>query len=103
MPERGPGGRLPAAAEEVIGAARYASVATVLLGEAASASWLKHHSLTAYRIIHIATHAVVNDAVMNRTALPLAPGDGGDGFLGPADRAHLHLAARLVGLSGCPP
>ena len=101
MPDRGTLGRLPAAAEEVIGAARYASVATVLLGEAASASWLKHHSLTAYRIIHIATHAVVNDAVMNRTALALAPGDGEDGFLGPADLAHLHLAADLVVLSGC--
>jgi tetratricopeptide (TPR) repeat protein len=101
LPDRGALGHLPAAAEEVIGAARYASVATVLLGKAASASWLKHHSLTPYRIIHFATHAVVDDAVMNRTALALAPGEGENGFLGPADLAHLRLAADLVVLSGC--
>jgi CHAT domain-containing protein len=101
FPDRETLGRLPAAAEEALGVARYAQFATVLLGKAATATWLQRHPLTPYRIIHFATHAVVDDAVLGRTVLALAPGDGEDGLLRPEDLARLHLAADLVVLSGC--
>jgi CHAT domain-containing protein len=52
-------------------------------------------------VLHFATHALVDDQAATRTALALAPGDGEDGFLGPADLASLELDADLVVLSAC--
>jgi len=69
--------------------------------EAASENYLLKSSLTQFRIIHFATHALVDDRVSFRTALALAPGGGEDGFVTPAELARLRLDADLVVLSAC--
>ncbi len=93
--------RLGASAREAHLVARYASSAEVRLREAASASYLLHAPLNGYRIIHIATHALVDERSVARTALVLAAGDGESGFVTPTQLASLRLDADLVVLSGC--
>src|SRR5262249_22863601 len=93
--------RLEASAREVKLVARYAPEAEVRTREAASASYLKHADLARFRILHFATHAVVDEGPAARTALALAPGDGESGFVSPGELAALHLDADLVVLSAC--
>ena len=81
--------------------ARYSSGAEVRLREEASASYLKHAPLERFRVIHFATHAVVDERSVSRTVLALAPGGGESGLIGPGDLAALRLDADLVVLSGC--
>jgi len=50
-------------------------------------------------VIHLATHALVDDRALGRTALALAPGDSGSGLVTPAELARLRLRADLVVLS----
>lgn len=92
---------LPASAREVRAAGRSAPGATVRLGANASESWLKQSGTGQYRILHFATHALVDDESMDRTALVLSAGDGDDGFVSPAELAALDLDADVVVLSGC--
>src|SRR4029079_17985556 len=73
----------------------------VRLGADASAAFLKHAELRGYRVLHFATHALVDERSAARTALALAPGEGEDGFVGPAELASLGLGADLVILSAC--
>ena len=94
--------RLAGSGEEARTVARYASGAAELrLRSAASERWLKQAPLQHYRVIHLATHALVDESSLARTALALAPGDGEDGFVSPADLARLRLDADLVVLSAC--
>jgi CHAT domain-containing protein len=93
--------RLRASADEARLLARFAPGAEVRLREAASESWLERAPLEQYRLIHIASHAVVSEQSVGRTSLALAPGGGEDGFLGVADLAGLQLHADLVVLSAC--
>jgi CHAT domain-containing protein len=93
--------RLTASANEVRLVARYAHSAEVRLRERASAAYLKQTTLTPFSIIHLATHALVDERSAARTVLALAPGDGENGFLGPGDLAALALNADLVVLSAC--
>jgi CHAT domain-containing protein len=93
--------RLTASANEVRLVARYAHSAEVRLRERASAAYLKQATLTPFSIIHLATHALVDERSASRTALALAPGEGESGFLGPGDLAALALDAYLVVLSAC--
>src|SRR5262249_11485794 len=93
--------RLEASAREVALVARYAPEAEVRLRAAASAAWLKRADLTPFRVLHLATHAVVDESTAARTALALAPGDGADGFVAPGELAALQLDADLVVLSAC--
>ncbi len=94
--------RLAGSGEEAREVARYApGGAEVRLREAASEQWLKHAALDRFRVIHLATHALVDETSIARTALALAPGTGEDGFLSPADLAALRLNADLVVLSAC--
>lgn len=93
--------RLVGSAREARTVARYAPRADVRLRAAASAAYLKHSALDGYRVIHFATHALVSERVLTRTALALSPGDGEDGFVSPADLAALRLNADLVVLSAC--
>ncbi|HEX6107245.1 MAG TPA: CHAT domain-containing protein [Gemmatimonadales bacterium] len=93
--------RLRGSGREVREIARYAPDAELRLRESASEHHLKRTRLTGYRVLHFATHAVVDDRVSVRTALALAPGGGEDGFVTPGELARLRLAADLVVLSAC--
>lgn len=74
---------------------------TVRLGKRASEAFLKQASLNQFRVVHLASHAVVDDLSESRTSLALAPGDGEDGFLGASELGALQLHADLVVLSAC--
>src|SRR5207302_9841478 len=52
-------------------------------------------------VIHLATHALVDESSPSHTALALSPGDGEDGFIGLSELAALSLRAELVVLSAC--
>ena len=93
--------RLEGSAKEARLVARYTPDAEVRLRQRASAAYLKRAALAPFRIIHFATHALVDDRSVARTALALAPGEGESGFLGPGDLAALRLDADLVVLSAC--
>ena len=93
--------RLVGSAREVHRVARYAPSAEVRLGADASESYLRNTAVGAFRVLHFATHALVDEEAVTRTALALAPGGGDDGFLGPGDLASLGLKADLVVLSSC--
>lgn len=99
-----PDGGLPplrASAREARMVARYAPQAEIRLGDEASAAYLKRAPLDRFRVLHFATHAVVDERSAARTTLALAPGGGEDGFLSPGDLAALKLDADLVVLSAC--
>jgi len=93
--------RLRGSAEEARRVARYAEHGEVRLRDEASAAFLKTAPLAGYRVIHLATHALVDERSVARTALALAPGGGESGFVGAGDLAALALGADLVVLSGC--
>ena len=75
--------------------------AEVRVREAASATYLKHAKLAGFRVLHFATHALVDEGTAARTALALAPGEGESGFVSPGELAALRLDADLVVLSAC--
>ncbi len=93
--------RLAGSGEEARDVARYAAGSEVRLRADASEAWLKHTPVTRFRVIHLATHALVDENSLARTSLALAPGGGEDGFLSPADLSALKLDADLVVLSAC--
>jgi tetratricopeptide (TPR) repeat protein len=94
--------RLAGSGQEARIVARFApGGAEVRLRDDASEGWLKQARLDGFRVIHLATHALVDETSLARTALALAPSAGEDGFLSPADLARLRLAADLVVLSAC--
>jgi tetratricopeptide (TPR) repeat protein len=93
--------RLSGAAREARLVARYAPATDVRLGRDASAAFLEHADLRDYRVLHFATHAVVDERSVAGTALALAPGAGKTGFVGASDLAALNLRADLVVLSAC--
>jgi CHAT domain-containing protein len=93
--------RLAGSGREAKLVARYAPESVVRLRDSASAAYLEHASLTPFRVIHFATHALVDDESMGHTALALSPGGGESGFVTPGDLAALHLRADLVVLSAC--
>ncbi len=77
---------------------------TVWLGFDASERNLKQGDLTAYRLVHLATHAVADaeDGNFSAVILSLADRDSReDGVLTAAEIARLRLNADLVVLSGC--
>jgi CHAT domain-containing protein len=81
--------------------ARYASGSEVRLRADASEAWLRRTPVAHFHVIHLATHALVDENSLARTSLALAPGAGEDGFLSPADLSALELDADLVVLSAC--
>jgi hypothetical protein len=93
--------RLPASGQEARLVGRYAHASEVLLRDKASEAYLKHEPLGAFQVLHFATHAVVDDRSVTRTAIALTPGAQEDGFLAPAELAGLGLDADLVVLSAC--
>jgi tetratricopeptide (TPR) repeat protein len=94
--------RLAGSGEEARTVARFAAGRSeVRTREEASEAWLKTAALDQFDVIHLATHALVDERSLSRTALALAPGGAEDGFLSPADLAGLRLDASLVVLSAC--
>ena len=93
--------KLVGASREARLVARYAPTAEVRLGRDATAAFLRHADLRQYRVLHLATHAVVDEQSLARTALALTPGDGENGLVGAGDLAALSLDADLVVLSAC--
>lgn len=93
--------RLPASASEARMVARYGDSAEVRLGDEASEAFLKRAPLGVFNVIHLATHAVVDDRSIARTAIALTPGPNQDGYVSPAELAALSLDADLVVLSAC--
>lgn len=93
--------RLRASAREARLVARFAPGSEVRLRERASAAFLKTAPLDSFGVIHLATHALVDERAAARTVLALAPGAGESGFVGPGELAALRLRADLVFLSSC--
>jgi tetratricopeptide (TPR) repeat protein len=93
--------RLPGTSREAKAITRRAGDATVRRRAAASEGWLKQNRLGQYGVVHFATHALVDEGTVANTALALAPSEGEDGFVGPAELTQLRLAADLVVLSAC--
>jgi tetratricopeptide (TPR) repeat protein len=93
--------RLRASAREARAVARYADRAELRLREDASEADLKQVLPGEFRIVHLATHALVDDRSPGGSALALAAGDGEDGFVSPTEVAALGLSADLLVLSGC--
>lgn len=54
-----------------------------------------------YQVLHLSTHAAVDDRFPRYSFLQLAPGSGEDGLLEVAELYRLHLTAELVTLSAC--
>ena len=67
--------RLEGSGEEARAVARYAGGGSeVRVRDEASEAWLKHAPLERFSVIHLATHALVDESSLARTALALAPG-----------------------------
>jgi hypothetical protein len=96
---------LPGSRTEAQRVARYAPQAKLRLGPDASASYFLHAPLEDFQVLHLATHAFVDDRALGRTALALAPGDSagaaGSGLVTPGELSRLRLRAALVVLSAC--
>jgi tetratricopeptide (TPR) repeat protein len=92
---------LPASAAEARAAGSLFPGSDVRLGRAASEAALRRLRLDGFSIIHLATHALVDEAALGRSAIVLAPGGGEDGFVTSGDLAQLKLDADVVVLSGC--
>jgi CHAT domain-containing protein len=99
--EDAPVPRLRRSGREARLVARYAPESVVRLHEDASAAYLKKADLAPFRVIHFATHTLVDEHTAARTALILAPRGGDGGRVGPGDLASLRLNADLVVLSSC--
>src|SRR6185503_13276321 len=78
------------------------STSELLQGASASEVALKSRRLATYKIIHFATHALLDPISPDRSAIILARGaDDQDGLLQPREIAALPLGGQLVVLSGC--
>lgn len=72
------------------------------IGAEASEAALKREPLSpGYALLHLAAHAVADPRDPDRSAVYLAPGDGEDGRLTPAEILELNLDGRLVVLAAC--
>ena len=95
---------LPAARAEVetIGALFPTGLRRTRVGAEASEAALKRENLKAYKRLHFATHAVVDEQIPARSGLLLAPGGPQeDGVLQLNEIFNLDLDADLVTLSAC--
>jgi len=71
-------------------------------GDEASEHFLKRSDLARWGVVHLATHAVVDETQPDRSAVVLAPGsEEEDGLLQPREIGKLDLRGKIVVLSGC--
>jgi CHAT domain-containing protein len=96
-------GALPGAREEGRAAALYLGGGSrLLIGDEASEAELKSLAGQPFAILHLAAHAIVDEAVPERSQILLAPGgEGEDGRLEAGEIAALPLAGKVVVLSAC--
>src|SRR5581483_10221980 len=92
---------LPGSADEAKMVARFGTRSTLRLGDSASAAYFRHAGLTQFEVIHLATHAVVDDHAVTRTGLALAARPGESGFVTPADLTAQRLGGSIVVMSAC--
>jgi CHAT domain-containing protein len=93
--------RLPESGREARSVGRYGEGSVVRLREAASGAYLKHAPLDSFNVLHLATHAVVDERSLARTGVVLAPEGRDSGFVSPGDLAALRLGVDVVVLSAC--
>ena len=98
-------GPLPFTRKEVLSLRRFVRPggAEILLGEDASEENLKRQPLVDYRILHFATHSLLDERVASRSSLVLAQDDDPreDGFLQVREIYDREIDADLVVLSAC--
>lgn len=97
---------LPEARAEAQMAARYGRASVALLGAAATPSALQRMAADSFGVLHLATHAQVDERSLLGSSITLSPEDGdtgpaASGMLGPGELAALRLGADLVVLSAC--
>ena len=94
---------LPESKEEVLTIAQIAGPQSrLLLGHDATETALKRESLSKYRVIHMAVHAIADWRYPDRSALVLASDQPPeDGLLQVREITRMHLSADLVTLSAC--
>jgi CHAT domain-containing protein len=93
--------RLPESGREARIAASYGAGSSARLRDEATAAYLRRAPLDSFRVLHLATHALVDERSLLKSAVVLAPSGGDDGLLSPGDLAALPLHADLVVLSAC--
>ena len=93
--------RLPESGREARIAASYGTGSVLRLGNEASEGYLRRAPLDSFRVLHFATHALVDERSLLKSAVVLAPSAGDDGLVSPGDLAALPLRADLVVLSAC--
>jgi CHAT domain-containing protein len=93
-------GALPNARAEAAEAARLAGGASLVRAPASEAD-VKRGEISEYRVLHFATHALVDERVPRRSAIVLDSDDVEDGLLQVNEIAHLPLNADLVVLAAC--
>lgn len=93
--------RLPESGREARIAASYGTGSVARLRDEATAAFLRSAPLDSFRVLHFATHALVDDRSLLKSAVVLAPSEGDDGLVSPGDLAALPLRADLVVLSAC--
>jgi hypothetical protein len=98
----GEGGRLPGARREGRHVLRRCGTGSVLrVGPAAGEAFLKRQDLSRFGVLHLAAHAVADEASPDDSAVLLAADAGEDGRLRVNEIARLDLRGSLVALSSC--
>jgi CHAT domain-containing protein len=93
--------RLPESGREARIAASFGDRSVVLLRDDATALRLVQAPPDSFSVLHLATHAVVDERSLARSAVVLAPTAGHSGLMMPGELATLRLGADLVVLSAC--
>jgi tetratricopeptide (TPR) repeat protein len=95
-------GRLRYARHESRALVRHLGAVDALVGPLASEHAIKSRNLRDYGILHVAAHALADEAHPDRSAVFLAPGsDDEDGLLQAREISDLNLEGRIVVLSAC--
>lgn len=92
---------LPASRTEVRAVTRPETGSRVLIGADATEHAVKRELSAAFSVVHLATHAILDPTVPERSAVLLGASDDEDGLLQSREIYELPIAGSLVVLSGC--